>query len=183
MAPLFFCLISPGFGRIFLGGIGGCNLKKVLTLVLTVAMLLSVMVVGTGAAFSDQDSIKNKEAVDVCVALNIIAGMEDGSYRPANNVTRAQMCKMICVALNGGKEPTLGTNNTPTFNDVRTDPSSSWAESFIESCYSQGIVSGVGGGRFNPNGSITGTQAAKECGMPLSTFRYRAEIYEKAKLL
>ncbi|MCI8415186.1 MAG: hypothetical protein HFF00_06100, partial [Ruminiclostridium sp.] len=53
-----------------MGGLGGCNLKKVLTLVLTVAMLLSVMVVGTGAAFSDQDQIKNKEAVDVCVALN-----------------------------------------------------------------------------------------------------------------
>lgn len=30
------------------------------------------------------------------------------------------------------------------------------------------------------NGKITGTQAAKECGMPLSTFRYRAEGYEKA---
>ena len=32
-------------------------------------------------------------------------------------------------------------------------------------------------------GEITGTKAAIECGMPLSTFRYRAEIYEKAKLL
>ena len=32
-------------------------------------------------------------------------------------------------------------------------------------------------------GAITGTAAAKECGMPLSTFRYRADIYEKAKLL
>ena len=32
-------------------------------------------------------------------------------------------------------------------------------------------------------GAITGTGAARECGMPLSTFRYRAEIYEKAKLL
>lgn len=33
------------------------------------------------------------------------------------------------------------------------------------------------------NGKITGTAAAKICGMPLSTFRYHAEIYEKAKLL
>ena len=33
------------------------------------------------------------------------------------------------------------------------------------------------------NGKITGTQAARECGMPLATFRYRAEIYEKATLL
>lgn len=32
-------------------------------------------------------------------------------------------------------------------------------------------------------GAITGTAAAKECGMPLSSFRYRVEIYEKEGLL
>lgn len=32
------------------------------------------------------------------------------------------------------------------------------------------------------NGKITGLAAAKACNMPMSTFRYRAEIYEKAKL-
>ncbi|MCD8361644.1 MAG: recombinase family protein [Lachnospiraceae bacterium] len=32
-------------------------------------------------------------------------------------------------------------------------------------------------------GKITGLAAARECGMPMSTFRYRANIYEKAKLL
>lgn len=32
------------------------------------------------------------------------------------------------------------------------------------------------------SGTITGT-AAKECGMPLSTFRYQAEIYENARML
>lgn len=32
-------------------------------------------------------------------------------------------------------------------------------------------------------GEITGTAAARECGMPLSTFRYRAEVYENARLL
>lgn len=31
------------------------------------------------------------------------------------------------------------------------------------------------------SGKITGTAAARECGMPLATFRYRAEIYEKAQ--
>ena len=31
-------------------------------------------------------------------------------------------------------------------------------------------------------GKITGTAAARECGMPLSTFRYRAEVYEKSTL-
>ena len=32
------------------------------------------------------------------------------------------------------------------------------------------------------HGEITGTAAAKECGMPISTFRYRAKIYQNAKL-
>ena len=32
-------------------------------------------------------------------------------------------------------------------------------------------------------GKLTGTAAAKECRMALSTFRYRAEIYEKATIL
>ena len=33
------------------------------------------------------------------------------------------------------------------------------------------------------NGRITGLAAAEACKMPMSTFRYRAEIYEKARLL
>lgn len=33
--------------------------------------------------------------------------------------------------------------------------------------------------RLWKSGEITGTQAAKACHMPLSTFRYRAEVYQK----
>ncbi|MEE0067648.1 MAG: S-layer homology domain-containing protein, partial [Evtepia gabavorous] len=40
-------------------------------------------------------------------------------------------------------------------------PNAAWAEKYIESCVSQGIVSGVGGGRFSPNGNVTGSQLAK----------------------
>ena len=134
--------------------------KKVLSLVLCVAMMLSVMVVGAGAAFSDQSSIKNTEAVDMCTALNIIGGYPDGSFKPEGNITRAEVTKMICVALNGGKDPNVTTNTTPTFSDVR-GTSAAWAEGYIESCYAQGIISGVGGGRFNPAGNVTGTELAK----------------------
>ncbi len=123
-------------------------------------MMLSVMVVGAGAAFSDQSKIKNTEAVDACTALNIIGGYPDGSFKPEGNITRAEVTKMICVALNGGKEPNLATNVTPTFSDVRGTVSA-WAEKYIESCASQGIVSGVGGGKFAPAGNVTGTQLAK----------------------
>ena len=86
---------------------------------LCVAVMLSVMVMGAGAAFSDQDKIENTEAVDACSALNIIGGYEDGSYHPERNIKRSEITKMICVALNGGKEPNLATPGTPTFSDVR----------------------------------------------------------------
>ena len=149
------------------------NLKKVLSLVLCVAMMLSVMVVGAGAAFSDQSKIKNTEAVDACTALNIIGGYPDGSFKPEGNITRAEVTKMICVALNGGKEPNLATNATPTFSDVRTNANSAWAEKYIESCASQGIVSGVGAGKFAPAGNVTGTQLAK---MLLVSLGYNPDI-------
>ena len=79
---------------------------------------------------------------------------------------------MICVALNGGKEPNLATNATPTFSDVRTNANSAWAEKYIESCASQGIVSGVGAGKFAPAGNVTGTQLAK---MLLVALGYKSE--------
>ncbi len=135
-------------------------------------MMLSVMVVGAGAAFSDQSKIKNTEAVDACTALNIIGGYPDGSFKPEGNITRAEVTKMICVALNGGKEPNLATNATPTFSDVRTNANSAWAEKYIESCYAQGIVSGVGAGKFAPAGNVTGTQLAK---MLLVSLGYKSE--------
>ena len=135
-------------------------------------MMLSVMVVGAGAAFSDQSKIKNTEAVDMCTALNIIGGYPDGTFKPEGNITRAEVTKMICVALNGGKEPNLATNATPTFSDVRGTVSA-WAEKYIESCYAQGIVSGVGAGKFAPAGNVTGTQMAK---MLLVALGYKADI-------
>ena len=144
------------------------NLKKVLSLVLCMAMMLSIMVVGAGAAFSDQKEIKNTEAVDVCAALNIINGYTDGSFRPEGTITRAEACKMICVALNGGKEPVLGTSAVASFTDTKGH----WAEGYIESCVAQGIVAGVGGGKFNPNGNVTGTQFAK---MLLIALGYNAD--------
>ena len=149
--------------------------KKVLSLVLCVAVMLSVMVMGAGAAFSDQDKIENTEAVDACSVLNIIGGYPDGSYKPEGNIKRSEITKMICVALNGGEEPTLGTPATPTFSDVRNTPNAAWAEKYIESCVSQGIVSGVGGGRFSPAGNVTASQLAK---MLLVCLGYDADIEE-----
>ena len=44
-----------------------------------------------------------------------------------------------------------------TFTDV---PDSHWASSYVEDCAARGVVSGVGEGRFDPNGLVTYAQFA-----------------------
>jgi len=134
------------------------NLKRVLSMVMAVAMMMSLVVFSASAAnFSDQNKIENTDAVNMNVALGIINGLPDGTFNPTGNVTRAEMAKMICVALNGGKDPVLGTLTTPTYKDIKGH----WAEAYIEYCTSLGIVAGMGDGTFAPNANVTGTQAAK----------------------
>ena len=132
---------------------------KVLSLVLCVAMLLSVMVMGTGAAFTDQDEIQNAEAVDMTSALGIIDGYEDGSFQPAENIERGEAAKMISAMLNGGRDSVQETTES-SYNDVLGSVDA-WANKYIEYCTARGIVSGVGGDRFAPASNVTGTQLAK----------------------
>ena len=146
------------------------NLKRVLSMIMAVAMMMSLVVFSASAtSFNDDKNIENKEAVDMAVALKIINGLPDGSFNPTGNVTRAEMAKMICILLNGGNEPTVGAKTgNPTFNDIRGH----WAEGYIEYCVAEGIIAGMGDGTFQPNGNVTGTQAAK---MLLVALGYRAE--------
>ena len=137
------------------------NLKRALSLALAAVMVLSMMVIGAGATsyddFSDKDEIVNTEAVSTLTALNVINGKDDGSYDPTGIITRAEMAKLICVVLNGGSDPSLGSTSTHTY----TDTVGHWAEAYIEYCTQLGIVAGDGAGKFNPNNTVTATEAAK----------------------
>ena len=137
------------------------NLKRVLGLALAAVMVMSMMVVGASAAsyddFSDKDEIVNKEAVQMLVELGVINGKDDGSYDPTGIVTRAEMAKMICVVLNGGKDPSLGSTVTNSY----TDTVGHWAAGYIEYCTQLGIVAGKGDGTFAPNDTVTATEASK----------------------
>ena len=145
------------------------NLKRVLSLALASVMVMGMMVVSASAAdFTDDEKIVNQNAVDTMVALNIINGKDDGSFDPEAVVTRAEMAKMITVALNGGVDPVLGTKTQPTYTDIKGH----WAESYIEYCNSFGIVGGIGGGKFEPEGKLTSTQAAR---MSLNAMGYGIE--------
>ena len=133
--------------------------KKVLSLVLCVAMMLSVMVMGAGAAFTDQDKIVNEEAVDMISALGIVDGYEDDSFQPEKNIERGEAAKMIAVMLNGGKDAVQDTS-VSSFNDV-LGSADAWANKYIEYGVSKAILAGVGDNRFAPASNVTGTQLAK----------------------
>ena len=149
------------------------NLKRALSLALASVMVMSMMVIGAGAVsvddFSDGADIVNKEAVTVLASLNVINGKEDGSYDPTGIVTRAEMAKMICVVLNGGRDPQLGS----VVADSYTDTVNHWAKAYIEYCTNLGIVAGRGDGTFAPNDTVTMAEAAK---MLLVAIGYNAGI-------
>lgn len=149
------------------------NLKRALSLAMASIMVLGMMVVGAGAVsyddFSDKDKIVNDDAVSMLVELNVINGKDDGSFDPEGIVTRAEMAKMICVVLNGGKDPSLGNVSNYTY----TDTVGHWAAAYIEYCTTLGIVAGDGTGKFNPSNTVTGAEAAK---MLLVALGFKSEI-------
>ena len=148
------------------------NLKRVLSLALSSIMLVGMMAVGASAAdFSDADKIEHADAVNVLVALSVINGKDDGSFDPEGDVTRAEMAKMIAVAMNGGKDTNTGVKGTPSFTDIKGH----WAESYIEYCYDMKIISGRGDGTFDPGANVTGLEATK---MVLTALGYDAEAYK-----
>ena len=139
------------------------NLKRALSLALAAIMLIGMMVVSASAAgfddFSDKDEIVNKDAVSMLTILGVINGKEDGSYfDPAGNVTRAEMAKMIATVLNQGADV---DGLYVGMNTGLTDVKGHWAESYINYCYSLGIIAGRGNGKFDPAATVTGNEAAK----------------------
>jgi S-layer homology domain len=99
------------------------------------------------AAFSDVSS--NYWASSFIAELSrrdIIAGFPDGSFRPDQNVTRAQFAAIVRKAFE--KSPERSAIN---FTDV---PSNYWASSAIEEAYRTGFLSGYPGNRFQPEQNI-----------------------------
>ena len=134
------------------------NLKKILALVLAFACAFTMFAVAGAADFTDKASIKNYEAVNTLVALNILKGRDNGSFDPDATVTRAEMTKMIYVIWNGGKDDATAYEGVKSnFSDV----SDHWARGYINFCASNNIVAGMGDGTFAPDQTVTGQQAAK----------------------
>ena len=142
------------------------NLKKILALVLAFACAFTMF---AGAAFTDSADIKvDAEVVDTLVALGVVNGYDDGSFKPNGTVTRAEMAKMIYVLRTGNSDASAYNDDKTSFTDI----GSHWARGYIKYCKSLGIIAGKSNTKFAPNDKVTAQEAAK---MLLVTLGYNAE--------
>ena len=130
-------------------------MRKILAFLLACVLIVSVIGTVSAAEFSDASkiSVYDTEAVEILSDLKIITGFPDGTFKPTDILTRAQAAKILCcIALGNKKAEELPAGGT-SFADV---PASHWANKYVEYCAAQKIVAGVGDGKFNPDGKLTG---------------------------
>ena len=127
-------------------------MKKVLSLVLVIAMVLSSMSFAFAAKFEDIADTDYAEAVDTLAALGVITGYEDGTFRPEKTVTRAEMAKMMVITLGYGD---LVAGSKSNFADTQGH----WADSYIALAAGKGIVVGTGAGKFDPDRTVSYNEA------------------------
>jgi len=124
-------------------------MKKVLSLVLVIAMVLSSFSFAFAAPkFEDVADTDYEEAVNTLVALGVITGYEDGTYRPERVVTRAEMAKLMVELLGYGD---LVSGSKSNFADTQGH----WADAWIALAAGRGIVIGDGDGNFRPDATVT----------------------------
>jgi hypothetical protein len=92
--------------------------------------------------------------IETAVDHEIISGYADLTFRPYNNVTRGQLCKIVVLA----EEWALLDPPTPTFSDVPRDHP---FYRHIETAADRGIISGYADGTFKPGNNATRGQICK----------------------
>ena len=137
------------------------NLKKVLSLVLALAMALSLMTAAFAADasdYKDYSKVTYKEAVDVMTAAGIFNGGDGNNFNPDATLNREQAAKIITYMLVGQDAADKLTASIAPYADVAA---TRWSAGSIAYCTNEGIIAGDGNGRFNPTDPVTGTQFAK----------------------
>lgn len=99
---------------------------------------------------------KNYTAVSTLVEQGVIAGYDDGLFKPDREITRTEFCALMARILGYDKE-TYVMEETP-FTDVADGY---WGEAYIAFCYNRGIINGMGNNEFWPASKVTLEQATK----------------------
>jgi hypothetical protein len=102
------------------------------------------------------------EAITVLHAAGIIDGRDDGTYHPADKITRAEAAKLIAyAALSAATASRLPTNAGNTFTDI--DAANQFASGAIAYLTQQGAINGTNYEQtlFDPGSDITGVAVMK----------------------
>ena len=93
-------------------------MKKVLSLVLALSLVLGTFAFTPvfAASFDDVAGEACEDAVNVLTELGVVTGYEDGTYKPENIVTRAEMAVLVVNAL--GLEDYVTSTATSSFTDM-----------------------------------------------------------------
>ncbi len=130
------------------------NLKKLMSVILTVAMLMSFAVSTSAASFADvEETSAAYEAIEVLAALDILEGKEAGNFDPDANIKRSEFAAVICRAMNA---EAAAAGSSASFVDVAADH---WAAGYIGWAAGSGIVNGKGDGKFDPDANVTYQEA------------------------
>jgi hypothetical protein len=132
-------------------------MKKILALVLALTLALGTFSYAAAAPMEDVVGEDCEDAVARLVALGIIAGYPDGTFRPDRPVTRAEFAKIMVSALGIG-EAALYAAGPTRFPDVTADH---WASGYINVAVDVGIIVGYPDGTFLPENQVTFAEAIK----------------------
>ena len=130
-------------------------MKKVLSFVLVLAMILGSFSMVFAATFSDVEAgDDHEEAINVLSSLGVVSGYTDGTFKPEKVVTRAEMAAFIINALFG--EDKQITQRATNFSDVTA---AHWASGFVDYANTLGIISGYTDGTFKPDQPVAYNEA------------------------
>jgi len=116
-------------------------------------MILGSVSLAFAQSFPDTKDTDYDEAATVLTDLEIISGYADGTFKPANSITRAEFAAMMIRGL-GFK--VAGTSAVTQFSDVEP---TYWASTYIKYASELGIIYGYGDGTFRPKNNITNDEA------------------------
>ncbi len=145
-------------------------MKKFLSLVLALTMMMSLVTINAGAKeFTDDEDQNYDEAIAVISEIGVVDGYEDGSFKPQGTLTRGAAAKIICNLILGPTTAGELHADTAPYKDV---PTSNTFSGYIAYCAKEGIISGYADGTFRPSAGLTGYAFMK---MLLGALGYDAE--------
>jgi hypothetical protein len=136
--------------KVFRGGEKKVMKKSLLSLALAGSMLSALAVPAFAATPSDVVGKPVQTAVEELTALGIVNGYADGTFKPDNTITRAELAKIVIVATGNQSAANLMANTAPSFKDVKKG---AWYTGYINAAAAKGFIQGYNG-NFRPNDTI-----------------------------